>query len=178
MEAAATVDEYSAAMYAFMGAIRRRYYSRHLFSFPSDIYRCKDGYVVVSPAANGFPSPTAVDQGASPMSLLLGDVELDQHDLFKDRWARWFRWQEFEGLIKPYLSANTAEEIVEFAQALRMPFAYVFDAACFWRTSTSRARLLPGGRPSGSRQAQVHRRHLQGRLHDGAAPARPFARRA
>ena len=129
MEAAATADEYSAAMYAFMGAIRRRYYSRHLFSYPSDIFPCQDGYVVVSPAAQGFPSQTQIDQGASPMSLLLGDVELDQDDLFKDRWARWFRWQEFSALIKPYLDSNAAKEIVEFAQALRMPFAHVFNAA-------------------------------------------------
>lgn len=129
MEAAASADEYNAAMYAFMGAIRRRYYSRHLFSYPSDIYPCKDGYVVVSPAAQGFPSPTAVDQGASPMSLLLGDVELDQNELFRDRWARWFRWQEFERLLEPYLRSNPADEIVSFAQALRMPFAHVFNAA-------------------------------------------------
>ncbi|MDI6857904.1 MAG: CoA transferase [Dehalococcoidia bacterium] len=129
MEAAASADEYSAAMYAFMGAIRRRYYSRHLFSYPSDIYACKDGHVVVSPAAQGFPSPTATDQGASPMSLLLGDVELDQNDLFRDRWARWFRWQEFERLLQPYLESNSADEIVSFAQALRMPFAHVFNAA-------------------------------------------------
>jgi crotonobetainyl-CoA:carnitine CoA-transferase CaiB-like acyl-CoA transferase len=129
MEAAATEDEYNTAMYAFMGAIRRRYYSRHLFTYPSDIFPCKDGYVVVSPAAQGFPSPTEIDQGASPMSLLLGDVELDQDDLFKDRWTRWFRWQEFVKLIEPYLSTHTADEIVEFAQALRMPFAHVFNAA-------------------------------------------------
>jgi crotonobetainyl-CoA:carnitine CoA-transferase CaiB-like acyl-CoA transferase len=129
MGAAATADEYNAAMYAFMGAIRRRYYSRHLFSYPSDIFPCQDGHVVVSPGAQGFPSPTATDQGASPMSLLLGDMDLDQHDLFRDRWARWFRWQEFSALIKPYLDSNTANEIVDFAQALRMPFAHVFDAA-------------------------------------------------
>jgi crotonobetainyl-CoA:carnitine CoA-transferase CaiB-like acyl-CoA transferase len=129
MEAAATADEYGAAMYAFMGAIRRRYYSRHPYSYPSDIYPCQDGYVVVSPAAAGFPSPTAVDQGASPMSLLLGDVELDQNELFRDRWERWFRWQEFEAIIKPYLDSHTAKDIVGFAQALRMPFAHVFNAA-------------------------------------------------
>jgi len=63
------------------------------------------------------------------MSLLLGDVELDQNDLFRDRWARWFRWQEFGALIKPYLDGNTANEIVDFAQALRMPFAHVFNSA-------------------------------------------------
>jgi CoA:oxalate CoA-transferase len=129
MEAATTVDEYSAAMYAFMGAIPRRYYSRHCYSYPSDIFPCKDGYVLVSPAANGFPSPTAIDPGASAMSLLLGDVELDQNQFFRDRWARWFQWREFEALIRPYLESNTAKEIVEFAQALRMPFAYVLNAA-------------------------------------------------
>jgi crotonobetainyl-CoA:carnitine CoA-transferase CaiB-like acyl-CoA transferase len=129
MESAATADEYNSAMYAFMGAIRRRYYSRHVFTYPSDIFPCQDGSVVVSPAAQGFPSPTQPDQGASPMSLLLGDVELDESDLFRDRWQRWFRWQEFGKLIEPYLESHAAEEIVDFAQALRMPFAHVFDAA-------------------------------------------------
>ncbi len=129
MEAAATTEEYGAAMYAFMGVIPRRYYSRHSYSFPSNIYPCKDGYVLVCPAANGFPSPTAIDPGASPMSLLLGDVDLDQNPLFRDRWARWFQWKEFEEMIRPYLESNTAKEIVEFAQMLRMPFAYVLNAA-------------------------------------------------
>src|ERR1700694_5397032 len=36
-EAAACADEYNAAMYGFQGAIRRRYYSRHIFGYPMDI---------------------------------------------------------------------------------------------------------------------------------------------
>jgi len=46
-------------MYAFQGAIRRRYYSRHIFGYPNDIMACADGYVVVIPGASGFPSPLA-----------------------------------------------------------------------------------------------------------------------
>jgi crotonobetainyl-CoA:carnitine CoA-transferase CaiB-like acyl-CoA transferase len=101
MEAAATVDEYSAAMYVRLGAIRRRYYSRHLFSFPSDIYRCKDGYVVVSPPPTAFladcSGPGRFADVAASRRRRTGPARPVQHD----RWARWFRWQEFEGLISP-----------------------------------------------------------------------------
>jgi crotonobetainyl-CoA:carnitine CoA-transferase CaiB-like acyl-CoA transferase len=63
------------------------------------------------------------------MSLLLGDEELDSNPLFTDRWERWFRWQDFDRLLEPHFSTHTADELVEFAQALRMPFAPVFDGA-------------------------------------------------
>ena len=55
LESLGCADEYNTGMYSFMGAIRRRYYSRHLFSYPMDIYSCRDGQVVVVPGANGFP---------------------------------------------------------------------------------------------------------------------------
>jgi crotonobetainyl-CoA:carnitine CoA-transferase CaiB-like acyl-CoA transferase len=38
-------------------------------------------------------------------------------------------WREFEALMQPYLSTHTALEIVETAQALRLPFAFVPNAA-------------------------------------------------
>ncbi len=54
-ESAAAADEYNAAMYGFQGAIRRRYYSRHIFGYPNDIMEVQDGYVVVIHGAGGFP---------------------------------------------------------------------------------------------------------------------------
>jgi len=123
-EAAASVDEYNAAMYAFGGAIRRRYYSHHVYSYPMDILPCKDGYVVVIAGAGGFPSPATVGT-ASPMALLLENLELDQHPLFSSVQDRMVRWQEVDEILRPYLESHTAREIVETAQALRMPFAYV-----------------------------------------------------
>ena len=128
MESAATTDEATTAAYAFMGIIRRRFYSRHLWGYPQDPLPCEDGYVFVHPGPRGFPAP-GVYEGASGMALLVGDLKLDENPLFLDRWLRWFHWQEFDRLLEPFLACGTKEDIVAFAQALRMPFAPVLDIA-------------------------------------------------
>jgi crotonobetainyl-CoA:carnitine CoA-transferase CaiB-like acyl-CoA transferase len=127
-DAAAAADEYNAAMYGFQGAIRRRYYSRHIFGYPNDIVACADGYVVMIPGAAGFPSPLTAET-LSPMALLMEDPELNKHPLFLQGGERMIRWREFDELVAPWLSSHTAMEIVMTAQALRMPFAYVPTAA-------------------------------------------------
>jgi crotonobetainyl-CoA:carnitine CoA-transferase CaiB-like acyl-CoA transferase len=125
-EAAACTDEYNAAMYGFQGAIRRRYYSRHIFGYPYDILPCKDGYVVVVPGANGFPQRGMVEGGSvSPMALLMEDPELDKSEFFQSGQVRMVRWRDFDELLLPWLRDHDAEEIVMTAQALRMPFAMV-----------------------------------------------------
>ncbi len=124
-EAAACADEYNSAMYAYQGAVRRRYYSRHIFGYPSDIFPCKDGYFVFVPGAGGFPIRGVTDEtSVSSISLLLENPELDQHPLFINGRERMIRWQEFDELVLPWLREHTAQEIVETAQAFRMPFAY------------------------------------------------------
>jgi crotonobetainyl-CoA:carnitine CoA-transferase CaiB-like acyl-CoA transferase len=128
VESVAAADEYNAAMYAYQGAIRRRYYSRHVFGYPMDILPSQDGYVVVIPGAQGFPVPL-LEQGASPMSLLLEDLELDQNPLFHTFQERWVRWRELDELILPWLTTHPSRQIVETAQELRMPFALVPTAA-------------------------------------------------
>jgi len=127
-DAVACADEYNSAMYGFQGAIRRRYYSRHIFGYPNDIMACADGHVVVIPGAGGFRSPLTPDV-VSPMALLLEDPELDNNPVFTGAGERMIRWREFEDLVKPYLSTHNAMEIVMTAQALRLPFAFVPTAA-------------------------------------------------
>ena len=125
-EATACADEYNAGMYAFQGAIRRRFYSRHVFGYPMDIMPCKDGHIVLIPGAQGFPQRGLVAEASvSGMALLLGDPELDQHPLFISGQERMIRWREIDELLLPWLREHTAREIVETAQALRMPFALV-----------------------------------------------------
>ncbi len=125
-EAAACADEYNAAMYAFQGAIRGRFYSRHVFGYPMDIMPCKDGHIVLIPGASGFPQRGITTEGAvSAMALLLGDPELDQQPLFNSFAERMVRWREVDDLLLPWLMEHEAKEIVETAQALRMPFALV-----------------------------------------------------
>jgi crotonobetainyl-CoA:carnitine CoA-transferase CaiB-like acyl-CoA transferase len=127
-DSAAAADEYNAAMYGFQGAVRRRYYSRHIFGYPNDIVACADGHIVMIPGAAGFPTPLTADT-LSPMALLFEDPELNKHPLFVQAGERMLRWREFDELIEPYLSSHTAMEIVLTAQALRMPFAYVPNAS-------------------------------------------------
>ena len=127
-DAAAAADEYNTAMYGFQGAIRRRYYSRHIFGYPNDIVECADGHVVMIPGASGFPTPATLDT-LSPMALLFEDPELNKHPLFIQAGERMIHWQEFDELVRPYMSTHTKMEIVLTAQALRLPFAYVPAAA-------------------------------------------------
>jgi formyl-CoA transferase len=128
VESAAAADEYNAAMYAYTGAIRRRFYSRHVFGYPMDILPSQDGYVVVIPGAQGFPRPL-MQEGVSPMALLLENLELDQNPLFQRMQERYIRWRELNELLLPWLTAHTSRQIVETAQELRMPFALVPTAA-------------------------------------------------
>ncbi len=131
MESMATADESTQVAYGFMGAIRRRYYSRHLWGYPQDPLPCKDGHVFVHPGPQGFPSPLreGFEGGISGLALLLGDPDLDENPLFTTRWERWFRWQELNDILQPFLMSQTADEIVPVAQALRMPFAPFLNVA-------------------------------------------------
>ena len=125
-EAAACADEYNSGMYGYQGAIRRRFYSRHIFGYPMDIMPCRDGHIVLIPGAQGFPQVGITSEGAvSPMALLLENLDLDQHPLFNSFAERMVRWQELDELLLPWLREHDAKEIVETAQALRMPFAPV-----------------------------------------------------
>jgi crotonobetainyl-CoA:carnitine CoA-transferase CaiB-like acyl-CoA transferase len=124
-DAVASADEYNAAMYGFQGAVRRRYYSRHIFGYPNDIMQCADGYVVVIPGAAGFKSPLAPPDVVSPMALLLEDIELDKTVFFQQMGERMINWRDFEKLVEPYMMSHSAMEIVMTAQALRLPFAFV-----------------------------------------------------
>jgi crotonobetainyl-CoA:carnitine CoA-transferase CaiB-like acyl-CoA transferase len=128
VESAAAADEYNAAMYAYLGAIRRRFYSRHVFGYPMDILPSQDGYVVIIPGAEGFPIPL-LGEAVSLMSLLLEDLELDQNPLFRSMHERYIRWRELDELLLPWLTTHSSQQIVETAQELQMPFALVPTAA-------------------------------------------------
>jgi crotonobetainyl-CoA:carnitine CoA-transferase CaiB-like acyl-CoA transferase len=118
LESLGCADEYNTGMYSFMGAIRRRYYSRHLFAYPMDIYPCRDGHIIVVPGTQGFPLG---------MALLVEQPELETHMLFTNFWMRAIQWREFDALIQPWLSQHDWQEILTLAQELRMPFGPVLS---------------------------------------------------
>lgn len=115
IEAIAANNEYNTVLYSFMGAIRRRWYSRHAFRYPSDIFPCQDGHVAVLYGRLGLQE----------LAVTIERPELMDHELFVNHTERYRRWQEFEDLLRPYLESHSARAIVEAGQALRQPFALV-----------------------------------------------------
>ena len=115
MEAIAANNEYNTVLYSFMGAIRRRWYSRHAFRYPSDIFPCMGGHVAVLYGRLGLQE----------LAVAIERPDLMDHELFVSNAERYRRWREFEELLRPYLEAHEPREIVEAGQALRQPFALV-----------------------------------------------------
>jgi crotonobetainyl-CoA:carnitine CoA-transferase CaiB-like acyl-CoA transferase len=133
LDAFGSADEYNTTMYAFLGAIRRRFYSRHSIpTFPSEIYPCRDGHIVVIGGATGFPLM---------MAILIEQPELEQHPLFQNLWMRTLQWQQFDDIIKPYLAEHDWEDLLTRAQELRVPFAAVLGP----RTLLENAHLKERG---------------------------------
>lgn len=117
VEAVAANNEYGTVLYSFQGAIRRRWYSRHPFRYPSDIFPCKDGYVAIIFGRLGLMQ----------LAVLMERPDLLETDLFLQHRQRVRRWREFDEAVAPYLMTHTAREIVEAGQELHEPFALVPD---------------------------------------------------
>lgn len=121
LESLGCADEYNTAAYSYLGMVRKRYYSRHhIPTYPSDIFPCRDGHIVVIGGAGGFPFL---------MAVLLEQPELENNPMFQNLWLRTFQWKEFEEILRPYLNEHDWEDLLTRAQELRIPFAAVMDPA-------------------------------------------------
>ncbi len=119
LEALGAADEYNTTMYAWLGAIRRRFYSRHhIPTYPSEIFPCRDGHIVVIGGATGFPLM---------MAILLEQPELEEHPLFQNLWMRTIKWEEFEKILRPYLLEHDWLDLLTRAQEMSVPFAAVMS---------------------------------------------------
>ena len=119
LEALGSADEYTTIMYSYLGAVRKRYYSRHhIPTYPSEIFPCRDGHIVVIGGATGFPLM---------MAVLIEQPELENSPLFQNLWLRTLEWRKFEEILRPYLLEHDWEDLLTRAQELRVPFAAVMD---------------------------------------------------
>ena len=119
LEALGSADEYNTTMYAWLGAVRRRFYSRHhIPTYPSEIFPCRDGHIVVIGGATGFPLL---------MTILIEQPELENNPLFQNLWLRTIQWEDFEKILRPYLAEHDWQDLLTRAQELRVPFAAVLD---------------------------------------------------
>jgi crotonobetainyl-CoA:carnitine CoA-transferase CaiB-like acyl-CoA transferase len=134
LESLGCADEYNTAAYSYLGMVRRRYYSRHhIPTYPSEIFPCRDGHIVVIAGAGGFPLL---------MAVLIEQPELEENPMFQNLWLRTFQWQEFEKILRPYLSEHDWEDLLTRAQELRMPFAAVMDPALLLTSPHLRERAF------------------------------------
>lgn len=119
LESLGCADEYNTTAYSYTGFVRKRFYSRHhIPTYPSDIFPCRNGYIVVVGGQKGFPLM---------MAVLLEQPELENNPMFQNLWLRTFQWQEFEKILRPYLAEHDWEDLLTRAQELQMPFAAVLD---------------------------------------------------
>ncbi len=121
LEALGSADEYNTIMYSYLGAVRKRYHSRHhIPTYPSEIFPCRDGHIVVIGGATGFPLM---------MAVLIEQPELENNPMFQNLWLRTFQWQKFEEILRPYLLEHDWDDLLTRAQELRVPFAAVMNPA-------------------------------------------------
>jgi crotonobetainyl-CoA:carnitine CoA-transferase CaiB-like acyl-CoA transferase len=113
-DAMGVADDFTTTLYAFMGAIRRRFHSRQILTYPGDLFPCRNGHIMVTGGHTGFPSGLAI---------LIERPELFDHPLFNDTWARVLNPDAFDDLILPWLREHDWQEILARAQELRIPFA-------------------------------------------------------
>ena len=134
LESLGCADEYNTTMYAYVGAIRRRFYSRHAIpTYPSEIFPCRDGNIVVIGGATGFPLM---------MAILIEQPEMENNPLFQNLWLRFMQWEKFEEILRPYLAEHDWEDLLTRAQELRVPFAAVLDAKTLLENDHLRARVF------------------------------------
>ena len=145
LEALGCADEYNTTMYAYLGAIRRRFYSRHAIpTYPSEIFPCRDGNIVVIGGATGFPLM---------MAILIEQPELENNPLFQNLWLRFMQWQQFEEILRPYLAEHDWEDLPDARAGAAHPVRRRPRRADAARErAPARARLLRGGRAPGAGQ--------------------------
>ncbi|MYA20057.1 MAG: hypothetical protein F4Z25_07305 [Chloroflexi bacterium] len=113
-------DDHSLSLYVGTGALRRRFYSRVLGGYPSDIMPCKDGHF-------SFVTPQSAFPGA--VAELIGRPDLVDDPLLNDRRERSVRWRDFDALLRPYLQAHTPAELLRRSDELHLAFAMVPSVA-------------------------------------------------
>lgn len=100
--------------------MRRRFYSRVLGGYPSDIMPCKGGHISFVTPQSAFPARVAE---------LIGRPDLVDDPLLNTRRERSVRWRDFDALVGPYLQAHTREELLRRSDELHLAFAMLPSVA-------------------------------------------------
>jgi crotonobetainyl-CoA:carnitine CoA-transferase CaiB-like acyl-CoA transferase len=153
-------DEYNFSIVEANDLVRKRYYSRQLLDYPSDVFKCKDGYVALTGA------------DFARLALLIERPDLEDSQ-FRSPHFRTQNWQELAALIEPFFEGRTVDTIVESAQSLRIPLAPVLFVSEMEDHPHLKARQAIVSKDHGARRALMVAPALQVReatIPDDPAP--------
>ena len=115
MECMTSVHQFTINRYAYSGMIQKRIGNRYMWTHPSTIYACRDGYVCVSPNT---------DDKAEMLLTMMGMPEILEDERFRTGYHRRENFEAFDELVKPWFLERTRNEIVETCQEWRIPVMY------------------------------------------------------
>lgn len=116
MECMTSIHQFTVNRYAYTGVIQKRIGNRYMWTHPSTIYPCKDGYVCISPNT---------EDKAEMLFTLMGMPEINEDPRFGTGYHRREHAHEFDELVRPWFLEKTKKEIVEACQEWRIPAMYV-----------------------------------------------------
>ena len=117
-EAMAMSDDHNLTVYLGNGAVRRRYYSRILPSYPTDVMACKDGYIAFVPRGARVDFP-------QKMAALINRPDIVDNPLFTTMQERVLRWRDFDAIVAPWLESHTVDEVLTRSDELAIGLAGV-----------------------------------------------------
>lgn len=112
LEAVAASHQWTITRYNYSGMVQRRIGNRYDSGHPITIYPVKDGYVSMG---------ISTDDQAERFFVLIGQPELIDDQRFNTNLMRLANADEFDRMVKPWLMARTAGEVVELCQEMRIP---------------------------------------------------------
>ena len=135
-ECMSTIHQFNVNRHIYSGKVQSRVGNRYMYSHPTTIYPCRDGFVSIAPASD--------EQGEN--LLLMMEMEFLLEDpRFQTGFHRLANADAFDDAVKPWFMKRNRKEIVEACQEWRIPAAYVnnmkdvlndpqYKAREFWKT--------------------------------------------
>ncbi|MBW2091105.1 MAG: CoA transferase [Deltaproteobacteria bacterium] len=131
MECMASIHQFTVNRYVYAGKVQKRVGNRYMWTHPTTIYTCKDGYVSIAPSTE--------DQ-TERLLLLMEMPHLLEDPRFETGFHRLEHAEEFDELVRPWFLERTRKEIIELCQEWRVPAAYVNDVADLLEDEQYKAR--------------------------------------
>ncbi|MCP4749295.1 MAG: CoA transferase [Proteobacteria bacterium] len=115
-ECMSTIHQFTVNRHVYSGKIQQRVGNRYMYSHPTTIYACADGFVSIAPASD--------EQGENLLAMMEMSHLLED-PRFQTGFHRLANADAFDEAVKPWFLERIRKEIVESCQEWRIPAAYV-----------------------------------------------------